>query len=73
MPLHSADGRVTNNGKHLEFTAYSFSPFAIVVELDEDAPQTSDNSTMRIYAGIMATSAVALAVILLKNRKQLSL
>lgn len=70
-----ADARVTNNSEHLEFSVDSFSPFAIVVDTTVDggdAPQTGDNSMIHIYVILMAVSALALVVILIKNKKQRS-
>lgn len=69
------DAKVTNTGEHLEFSIDSFSPFAIVVDTTVeggDAPQTGDNSMIHIYVILMAVSALALVVILIKNKKQRS-
>ena len=69
------DAEVVNNGEHLKFSVDSFSPFAIVVDTSSgtpDAPQTGDNSMIHIYAILMAVSALALVVILVKNKKQRS-
>lgn len=69
------DAEVVNNGEHLKFSVDSFSPFAIVVDTTVeggDAPQTGDNSMIHIYVILMAVSALALVVILIKNKKQKS-
>ena len=68
-----ADAEVINNGDHLKFSVDSFSPFAIVVNTGvdtPDAPQTGDNSMIHIYAIIMAVSAIAVIVIVVKSKKQ---
>lgn len=68
-----SNAEVVNNGKQLKFSVDSFSPFAIVVDTTADGtggPQTGDNSMIHIYVTIMAVSAVAILVIVAKNRKQ---
>ena len=62
------DAVVLADGIHLKFSVESFSPFAIVV--DTSGGQTGDNSMIALYAIIMAASALALAVIFVKTRKQ---
>lgn len=64
------DAEVVNNGEHLKFSVDSFSPFAIVVDAGDTSPQTGDNSPIYIYAIIMAVSALAIAVILIRSRKK---
>lgn len=66
---------VVNDGKSLKFSVDSFSPFAIVVDTSfngSDGPQTGNNSMIYIYVILMAVSAVALAVILIRNKKKKS-
>ena len=70
------DAKVTSNGKVLEFTADSLSPFAIVVDTTPqgggDKPKPGDNGMMLVYIIVMAASASALVVILIKKKKQRS-
>ena len=64
---------VANNGEYLEFTVDSLTPFAIVVDTsteESDTPQTGDNSKMHIYVSIMFVSALAIAILTVKDRKQ---
>lgn len=68
-----ADAEVVNNGEHLKFSVDSFSPFAVVVDTTDgngDVPQTGDNGMVYIYAILMAVSAVALIVVLVKSKKR---
>ena len=65
-----ADAKVTNNGESLEFTVDSLSPLAIVVDTSSDSPQTGDSGKLYIYAGIMLVSALAIAVVVVKTKKQ---
>jgi hypothetical protein len=62
------DAKVLSDGQRLSFSVDSFSPFAIVV--DTSGGQTGDNGMVYVYAIIMAVSAVALAVIFVKTKKQ---
>jgi hypothetical protein len=62
------NAKVLADGETLEFKAKDFSPFAIVV--DTSGGQTGDNGMVYVYAIIMAVSAVALAVIFVKTKKQ---
>lgn len=62
--------KVTNEDKQLEFTVDSLSPFAIVVDTTSDTPQTGDSGKLYIYAGIMFVSALAIAVVVVKSKKQ---
>lgn len=65
--------KVTQNGTHLEFTEDEFSPFAIVVNTEDQktvVPETGDNSNIWIYVVVMAVSAAALVFILLKTKKE---
>lgn len=69
------DAKVVNNGTHLKFSVEDFSPFAIVVDTTKStgsaiSPQTGENGTIYIYAALMAVSAVALAFVLVKSKKQ---
>ncbi len=66
------DAKVVNNGEHLQFSVDSFSPFAVVVDTSEgssETPQTGDNSMIYVYVIIMAVSALAIIVILVRNKK----
>jgi LPXTG-motif cell wall-anchored protein len=67
------NAKVLNDGEHLQFTAETLSPFAIVVDTGADTPdgpQTGDNNMNHIYLIIMIASALALAVVLVMNKKQ---
>ncbi len=64
------NAKVTNNDEHLEFTVDSLTPFAIIVDTSSDTPQTGDSGKLYIYAGIMLVSAVAIAVVVVKSKKQ---
>lgn len=67
------NAKVLNDGEHLQFTAETMSPFAIVVDTGADTPdgpQTGDNNMNHIYLIIMIASALALAVVLVMNKKQ---
>ena len=71
-----SDAQVTHNGEHLQFSVEAFSPFAIVVDTtdgfngDDNAPDTGDHSKIYLYSTLMAVSAVALVVVLVKGKKQ---
>ena len=66
-----ADAEVVNNGEHLKFSIDSFSPFAIVINTGEvEDPDTGDSNAIYLYAGLMAVSAVALAFLVFKSKKQ---
>ncbi len=63
-----SNAKVLEGGDHLSFSVESFTPFAIVV--DTSGGQTGDNSMIPVYAIIMTVSALALAVIIVKSKKQ---
>lgn len=62
--------KVIANGEHLAFSVDSFSPFAVVVNTAAKPSQTGDSNMTPVYAAIMAVSALALVVILVKSRKK---
>jgi hypothetical protein len=64
------NAKITENGKQIEFHVDSFSPFAVVVNNGEGAPDTGDNSRIYIYTATMALSGLAVVAIVLKTRKQ---
>ena len=67
------NAKVLNDGEHLQFTVETLSPFAIVVRTDAedpDGPPTGDINMVPVYVIVMTVSAVALAFVLLKSRKQ---
>lgn len=64
------DAKVIANGEHLSFSVDSFSPFAVVVNTNAKPSQTGDNSMIPLYIAIMAVSALAIVVILVKSKKQ---
>ena len=57
-------------GDNITFTVEDLSPFAIVVNTDVAPAPTGDFSNIGIYAAIMAVSAVALVLIVVKLRKR---
>lgn len=61
------NAEVLSNGSHLKFSVESLSPFAIVV--DTSGGQTGDSGMIAVYAIIMVVSAAALAVVLVKAKK----
>ena len=63
------DAKVTGDGDHLSFSVDSFSPFAIIVNTGKPA-QTGDNNMVPICIAIMAVSALAIVVILVRSKKQ---
>lgn len=66
--------KVLSDGEHLQFTAETLSPFAIVVRTGNDVPgggpQTGDINMIPVYVIVMTVSALALVLVLLKSRKQ---
>ena len=60
-------------GDHLKFSVESFSPFAVVVETEEEPtpPQAGDNSNIHIYGIVMAVAALAILLLAVKGRKQM--
>ena len=64
------DAKVIANGEHLAFSVDSFSPFAVVVNTKANPSQTGDNSMIPVYVVVMAISALAIVVILIKSKKQ---
>lgn len=63
------DAKVVDGELH--FTAQGFHPYAIVVDTTEGEPsKTGDTNVILICGAVMAASAVALAVVLIKGKKQ---
>lgn len=55
----------------LQFTAEGYHPYAIVVDTTEGEPsKTGDTNLILICGAVMAVSAVALAVVLIKGKKK---
>lgn len=66
-----ADAKVVNNGKHLKFTGMGSGSYAIVVDTTKDTSAgTGDSSIIAICATVMAVSAMALVVVLVKGKKK---
>jgi hypothetical protein len=65
-----SNAKVTNDGKYLEFSVDSLSPFAIVVDTSGETPPTGDNSMIYVYVILMAVSAIGLAVVIVKKNRQ---
>ena len=65
-----ANAEVVNDGENLKFSVDSLSPFAIVVDSTPGAPQTGDNTAIYICGGVMAVSACAIILIVIKRKKQ---
>lgn len=68
--ISNAKVETRDGEKVLTFTVDELSPFAIVLNTDEDAPQTSDNQQLMFYIALMAVSATAMIIIGFKLRKQ---
>ena len=63
------DAKVVDGELH--FTAEGFYPYAIVLDTTEGKPsKTSDSSVILICAAVMAVSATALVVVLVKGKKR---
>ena len=55
----------------LQFTAQGFHPYAVVVDTTEGKPsKTGDTNIILICGAVMAVSAAALVVVLIKGKKQ---
>lgn len=68
---HVVEGaKVTNNGQHLEFDVGGFSPFAIVVATEDEAPVEPDNSAavIIIIAVLLVVAAGAAVFFVLKYK-----
>ena len=69
---HLIDDAKVINGK-LQFTAEGYYPYAIIVDTTEGNPsKTGDTNLILICGAVMAVSAAALAVVLIKGKKQRS-
>ncbi len=65
------DAKVINNNAHLQFTADNLSPFAIVIDSEgSQSPETGDNTNIILMGVLMAVSATACVVLVLKSKKQ---
>lgn len=67
-----SDAEVINNGECLKFSVETLSPFAIVVETDDEAdlPNTGESGMINLYVILMAVSALALMILFINGRKQ---
>ncbi len=65
-----SNAEVINDGKSLKFTSDSFGAFAIVVNTEVENPRTGDAAMTYVCAIVMALCALALAVVVIKGRKQ---
>lgn len=64
------DGAKVVDG-NLKFTAANFSPFAIVIDSEgSQSPETGDNTNIILMGVLMAVSATACVVLVLKSKKQ---
>lgn len=64
------DAKIVNSGKNLQFTVDSLSPFAVVINTKGgNSPATGDNTMVYFYAVVMAASALAVATIAVKSKK----
>lgn len=61
--ISNAKVETRDGAKVLTFTVDDLSPFAIVVNTDADAPQTSDNFQWLFYVALMVVSAGAMILI----------
>lgn len=66
------DAEVVKDGDHLKFSVDSFSPFAVVVDtsVKDATPQTGDSNMIYVYVAVMAVSALAVLLIVIKRNKQ---
>jgi hypothetical protein len=69
-----ADAEVTNNGEHLKFSVDSFSPFAIVVNTDDNIDTgvgtIIGNGSLFIIIAIIVIGTVIAIIIVQKNKKR---
>ena len=63
------DAKVINDGKRLQFTVDSFSPFAIVVNRNADPVEPGDNSMIIVWGIVAAVSGITLVALLAKKKK----
>lgn len=70
--VENAKVEVVNGEYHLIFSSEFFGAYAIVVDTDAagNAPQTGDNTMIGVYAVVMAVSALAIVLIVVKTKKQ---
>ena len=65
------EGATVVNGDHLKFKTDGFGPFAIIVDASKQGPsQTGDETMIGLYIAIMAVSAVAIVILVVKTKKQ---
>ena len=68
---HLVEDAKVVNGNHLQFTAEGYYSYAIVVDTTEGTPsKTGDSDIILVCAAVMAVSAAALAVVLVKGKKR---
>lgn len=71
--IDNAKVKEVNGEYHLIFSIDDFSPFAIVVNssvIADKNPHTGDTNSVYFFAVLMVVSALAIAVLAKKNRKQ---
>ncbi len=64
-----SDAKVSEDGKRLEFSVKSLSPFAIVVNRNETV-EPGDNTMIIVWAIVAVTSGLLLVALLAKKKKQ---
>ncbi len=64
-----SDAKVSEDGKRLEFSVDSLSPFAIVVNRNETV-EPGDNTMIIVWAIVAVTSGLLLVALLAKKKKQ---
>lgn len=68
-----SNAKVTSDGKHLQFTADEFSPFAIVVKTTNsgsESPETGDSGIVALLAVVMAASMLGICVVRRRIKKK---
>lgn len=63
------NAKVVDGGKRLQFTVDDFSPYAIVVNRNEEAVEPGDNSMMFVWIMVAAASGLLLVALLAKKNK----
>lgn len=64
------DAKIVNSGKNLQFTVKDLSPFAVVIDTKGgNSPATGDNMMAALCAVMVAMSALAVAIVCVKGKK----
>lgn len=68
--IENAEVVIIDGEYHLRFSIDEFTPLAIVVNTDAEAPDTGDTDMTMLYVSAMVISLVAIVVLVKRNRKQ---